>query len=1018
MPVPTLLQRIEAAQIRLKAIAGALWRASAPLPTLTYRPLRSPGFRQPPIAYPDEDAGWTPLAPGSLWGGWQTHFALRGSFRIPEAWDVPPAPGTALGLHLPLGEARDFEHPEALVYVDGRPLAAVDLHHPLIILPEALCDRADHALLLTGWTGLGGSEPAVLRLGQPALVVLDREVEAFLRLGRAALNAIGALDDVNPAKWDLLAALERGLGALDLRHPIENRPGAPFRESVAAGLAAFRAGLAAGVPPHPLTVHSVGHAHIDTAWLWTTTETRGKVERTFHTALHLLDQHPEYIFAQSQPQLYDWFRTAHPESFARIQEHVRAGRWEPVGGMWIEADCNITGAESLIRQFMLGRAFFDEHFGPGTMTPSLWLPDAFGFPASLPQIAAQAGMQGFFTIKLRWNEVNYFPYDSFWWRGIDGTRLLAHMSTIPYRGVVEEGATYNADPSPSSALYGWARQIDKHHRDVLMSYGWGDGGGGPTREMITMIAALADFPGVPRHRFSTIRAFYDHLRARYGADLPTWDGELYLETHQGTLTSQTRIKLWNHRAETLLHDVEFAATCASLLDTAYRYPHAELREAWRTVCLHQFHDILPGSSIGPVYEDAEDVFAPLLTRLAALREAALIAVAGQFSGGRIVVNPVDAQRVEPAPLAPLTIAPQREPAPAADGIVQPDRLESPWLRVQLDAAGAIVSIYDKAAQRELLPAGARANRLIAYLDRPARYDAWNIDPPALLPVLAEASAAEAIRVVTLDDGTSALHMTRRILNSTIRETIRLGEGGAALEFDLVIDWQDANAVLKAHFPLDVRARTARYGIQWGYVERPTHTNTAWDAARYEVAHHGWIDIGEAAYGVSLIDAGIYGASVRDTDLALTLVKRTRFPDPDGDTGERRLRYALRPHRDGETVGAARAALAFAHPVLSAHAANGIGGRNAAWSPLTIAPSGAAIVQTIKRSEDDRAVIVRLYEPAGTRQTAALAFGFPVRTVERADLYETPLEALPVTDGSVALTLRPFEIVTLRVTPAR
>lgn len=1015
MRVPTLTQRIDAVRTRLNLIAGQRFRVQHLLDDLRFRPLRPPGFRQPPIA--EAAADWTSIAPGSLWGDWQMHFAMCGGFRIPDAW-LPPADGTHIGLHLPLGEAREFEHPEALVSVDGRPLAAVDVHHPLIVLPDALLDDAPHALDLTGWTGLGGAEPALLRLGQPALVVIDRELDDLLLLGRAALNAVVTLDELHPAKWDLLAALEAGLRALDLRHPLINQPGAPFRESVADGLAALRDGLAAAGAPHPLTIHAVGHAHIDTAWLWTTTETRGKVERTFHTALHLMSHYPDYVLAQSQPQLYDWFRAAHPDSFARIQDRVRAGQWEPIGGMWIEADCNITGAESLIRQFMLGRAFFDAHFGAGAMTPILWLPDAFGFPASLPQIAALAGMQGFFTIKLRWNEVNEFPYDTFWWRGIDGTRLLAHMSTIPYNGSASDWATYNADPSPSSALYGWARQIDKHQRDVLMSYGWGDGGGGPTREMLDMIGALADFPGVPRHRFSTVRAFYDRIRDRYGDALPTWDGELYLETHQGTLTSQTRIKQMNHRAEVLLHDLEFAAACASLLDPDYAYPHADLRAAWQTVCLHQFHDILPGSSIGPVYDDAEASFAALFERLTALRDAALTTLAGQFASGAIHVNTVHARRREPTPLPPLTIAPlQRDDSADPAVTVVPRLMESPYLRVEFTGSGEIGRIYDKVAGRELLPDGAFANHLVAYEDRPARFDAWNHEPPALLPVLDEAAATPpgAITTVMLPDGRVALRQSRHILKSVIVQTICFGDGGRSLDFEVEIDWQDHDAMLKVHFPLDVRARSARCGIQWGHVERPTHTSTTWDAARYEIAHHGWIDVSEAGYGVSLIDAGIYGASVADNTLTLTLVKRARWPDPTGDGGLRRLRYALRPHHDGAITDTVTAALGFAHPVLTG-ASPSVGKRGEAWSPVTLTPETGAIIETIKRSEDDAALILRLYEPSGTRQSVTIAFGFPVADVQRATIYETAEAAITVTDNAVTLTLTPFEIMTLRVIP--
>jgi len=1042
MLVPTMKQRTEAIQTRLRLIAPQIIQARVPFAPVEYRPLRAPGFRTDAIDYDSPDAGWSVIPPGSYWGTWQTHFEMRTGYQIPADWDTH----ATLALHLPFGDAKEFEHPEALVSIDGVSLAAMDTHHQVIMLPEAFKDHAPHALYLRGWTGLGGGfwgmgDKQTLYMESPAVVLIDLELEQFVTAAQTALDTVKLLDDLQPAKYDLLTALESAFYMLDLRHPL----GAGFRESINSALIALKMVLKNSGVPHPLTVHGVGHAHIDTAWMWSTRETRGKVERTFHTALHMMEEYPEYIFVQSQPQLYDWFREAHPERFEDIKRKVAAGQWEPLGGMWVEADCNLTGAESLVRQFMLGRQFFKDHFGDDAETPILWLPDVFGYPASIPQIAAQAGMKYFFTIKLRWSEVNYFPYDTFWWQGIDGSRLLAHMSTIPYNGNPEDWATYNATPLPSSALNGWARQANKHHRDVLMSYGWGDGGGGPTREMLESMRAMREMPAVPRHRTTTVRDFYRLMQARYGDTLPIWNGELYLETHQGTLTSQTRIKRWNHDAEVLLHDVEFLATFASLLDPAYVYPHDEFHWAWRIVCLNQFHDILPGSSIGAVYEDAGVQFGEVTARLEVVKAAALAVITPYYDADVLVINTIAAHRAEVVALSTPTAtgssdlisswvpelgvqaikienaSPQDESSTLT---ATATLLENSFVRIELNSRGDITCIYHHGAERELLPKGGIANQFQAYDDHPANFDAWNVEPPALAPLIALAQPAESVRVVEHGSLRATLEITRRILDSRITQRITLTFNSALITFETEIDWQEKFALLKVAFPLAVHAKNATYGIQWGHVERPTHSNTTWDAAQYEVAHHGWFDLSESGFGVSLLDDGIYGCDARENIMRLTLVKRASTVDPVGDSGLRRMRYALAPHSDSAKMNIIVAAAQLSHPLIVAPA------RRQPTPPavpprfpldqalVSLETTFGALVETIKRSEDGTAVIVRLYETGGTRQQIQVTFAFPVASVHRANILEVVNESLTVhADQRVKLTITPFEIVTLRVVPA-
>lgn len=1030
MMFPTFMQRFNTLKTKLDRIAGQVITSSAPLAPFSLRLGNSPE--------------WHPLPHHSYWGINQTDFHMRGSYTVPASF---PADAEA-ALWLPLGDSGDFEHPEALLSIDGVPIAAVDRRHQRIRLgPAHRQPGATYAIDLHGWTGLGGALDGDERprcfIGAPALVTVDRAVEAFVALARAAFDAIAIMDEQRPEKHDLLAALEASLARLDTTAPAEVQ-----RRAAAAEGPALQASLAAIGGPHPLTLHGLGHAHIDTAWLWTLDVARAKVDRTFHTALHLMDEFPEYIFTSSAPQHYAWFKARHPESFERLAARVREGRWEPLGGMWVEPDLNVTGAESLVRQFILGRRWFAEQFGPDAETPVLWLPDTFGYPASIPQIAAQAGMRYFFTIKLRWSEVNEFPHDTFWWQGIDGTRLLAHMSTVPYMGRITDLATYNADPSPSSALNAWAKQKDKRQHDGLMAYGWGDGGGGPTREMLDMMRALAEFPGVPRHKPSRARDFYAHLEATHGDSLPTWDGELYLETHQGTLTSQHRIKRLNLSLERRLHDLEFLGAYATIHLPGFSYPAELIASAWQAACLHQFHDILPGSSIDAVYDDAERLLRPIIGALDEATAAVLGALAEHF-GGQIAANTVGAYQSQAVagPDGQQEIAfvsayaldrlqPLRKP-PFALVSGNAHHVDNQALRVTFDGLGALTHYAGQG--REFIIAGCPM-RFAAYEDRPAYFDAWNIDPALLTTPVAFLEGDEPPEIVTQTDYAFAIRFRRRLRNSPVTITVSFDHDTAEAVYDLDIDWQEKNLLFKVEIPLAIHARQAAYGIQWGQVVRPTHRNTTWEAAQWEVAHHGWLEVAEPRASAFVITDGVYGASVTQgrapdgqiiNTVSLTLVKRASTPAPQGDAGPRKLRFALRTFAypidqrladewlriRWQQHHAIERAATLANPLRFVTSAN---------PPLDLPPSlvqdenNACFIQTIKRAEDGAGLIMRLYETRGTGGAEAkLTFGFNVAQVQRADLLENPVADPEHMYGGrhVVLALRPFEIVTLRVTPA-
>ncbi len=579
----------------------------------------------PPVDLSADDTNWLVVQPNSHWLEAQTDFLLRTHFQVPAAWD----PESAIALHLPLGVTGDFSHPEALAYIDGEPYASCDRRHQEILLPERLRDGRDHLLALHGWTGGthllhivgGGSQqqqnPAErLWMGECVLVQIDQPTRDFVALARVALGIADQLSKNEPARAHLYNALDDAFKVLETREPLGER----FYASVPQAYDLLRAGVGTAGEPLDVDITAVGHAHIDVAWLWTLDQTRRKAGRTFHNVLRLMEQYPDFCFVQSQPQLYDYVRQDYPQLFEAITQRAKAGQWEPIGGMWVEADCKLSGSESLARQLLLGRNFFREHFGEGAESEVLWLPDVFGYAWDLPQLIKEAGLTYFFTIKIGWSQYNRLPYNSFWWQGLDGSRVLTHFSPTKEPGSAF-ASTYNAAATPGQVLGTWRNFQQKDWGkagqipSLLMSYGYGDGGGGPTREMQENIGEMATFPATPRVRKGKVIDFFRQLEetavgeASVGHRLPTWNGELYLEYHRGTYTTQARNKRANRKSEFLLHDAEFLATMAAVFDASYQYPHELLQEAWELVCLNQFHDIIPGSSIGAVYVESQEQYA-------------------------------------------------------------------------------------------------------------------------------------------------------------------------------------------------------------------------------------------------------------------------------------------------------------------------------------------------------------------------------------------------------------------------
>ncbi|MBN1436441.1 MAG: alpha-mannosidase [Sedimentisphaerales bacterium] len=1039
-------------QHRIKLIEPLVYRRRHNISSWRYIELAGPEV-DPPIGCDVDDKGWQEILPNTYWGKWEQDFVVRGSFAVPADW---PADGP-LALYLPMGESGDFfSHPESLVYIDGKSVTSCDRHHHEVTLPKSACDGKSHLLALHGWSGRGGwphgRVGTQLFMDQCEVVQVHQPTRDLIATARVACQVVAVLDNNNPAKGLILNALDAAFKALDTREPF----GDGFYDSVAEAHKVLKDGLKKAGPPMDVSIVATGHAHIDVAWLWTVAQSRRKSGRTFSNVLQMMEEFPDYSFTQSQPQLYDYLLRDYPDLFERIKEKVADGQWELIGGMWVEADCNVSGNESLARQFLLGRSFFRKHFGENAETPVLWLPDVFGYAWNLPQLIKLAGMDYFFTTKLGWSQYNRMPYDSFWWQGLDGTKVLTHFGTT---GEADMGivSTYNANVSAKQVMGTWQIfQQKEHQQELMMSYGFGDGGGGPTREMLENVRELAEFPAMPKMRHGKMKQYFADLEERSGDLLPTWNGELYLEYHRGTYTTQSHTKRGNRKSEFGLHDAEFLASVAQLTVDGYVYPAEKLDYAWKLVCLNQFHDILPGSSITPVYKRTEAEYAEIAEICQQIRQDALKALGAVIGGDMLLVNPssftrddlvfwpeklkagqvlqrdgkvLDCQAAEdgtwitPGAMAPFSVVPVQVVEGKAQAVantlaVSENLLENECLRVEFNKAGDIVSIYDKVDQREVLPADMVANQLQAFEDRPMKNDAWDIDI-YFEDKMWFSDPQASIKVLEKGPLKATLEIRRNILNSECVQRVSLAAGARQLDFDNKVQWNERNILLKVAFPVEVLSPSASFEIQWGYVQRPTHMNTSWDWARFETCAQKWVDLSEGDYGVSLLNDCKYGHDIRDNVMRISLLRSPTIPDKVADLGEHRFAYSLLTHSglvDSTTVAAA---YALNDPLIaSACQSDKKAKSNADWSQgLVRCDQDNVVIETVKRAEDGQGIIVRFYETLRRRSDITLKTGFALSQVSRVNLIEDQLEVLSHQANEVTIPLKPFEIVTLRLMPA-
>ncbi|MFC9910241.1 alpha-mannosidase [Streptomyces sp. NPDC059862] len=1002
-------ERVE--RVHNQRIKPAVYAATVPLQVAAWQ---APGE---PVPFEDAAAAtYEPFAMDTPWGPpWgTTWFRMQG--QVPADWA-----GRRVEAVIDLGFVGDWpgNQAEALVHLpDGTPLKAVNPQNQYVPIARSAAGGEEIHYLVEAASNpdiLANDFAAPTPLGD-VLTAGDRPLYTFRRADLAVLDEevwhlsldvqvlrelMLELGEHEPRRHEIAHALDRSLDALDL----DDIPG-----TAADARAVLQPVLAKPAHASAHTLSAVGHAHIDSAWLWPIRETKRKTSRTFSNVTALAEEYEEFVFACSQAQQYEWVRDNYPKVWERIKKAVVDGSWAPVGGMWVEADGNLPGGEAMARQLIHGKRFFMEHFG--IETKGVWLPDSFGYTAAYPQLAKLAGNDWFLTQKISWNQTNKFPHHTFWWEGIDGTRIFTHFPPVD---------TYNAEFSGKEMAHAVRNYQDKGRGTTsLAPFGHGDGGGGPTREMLERARRLADLEGSAKVRIEHPDAFFAAAREEY-PDAPVWAGELYLELHRATYTTQARTKQGNRRSEHRLREAELWATTAALHAPGYSYPYEQLDRLWKTVLLHQFHDILPGSSIAWVHREAEAEYARVAGELEAVTGEALAAL-GTGEARAFNTSPFDRAEVVRRADGETTVVnvPANGSAPLGNALTQDmvvvtDRvIDNGLVRVELADDGTLASVRDLRAQREVL--AGKGNLLRLHTDLPNYWDAWDIDKH-YKNRYTDLLDAESITVVERDPLLGALKVERSFgRGSRITQTITLRSGSSRIDIETEIDWHEAEKILKAGFPVDIRAQHSSAEIQFGHVQRPTHTNTSWEAARFEVSGHRWVHIGEPGYGVAVINDSTYGhdvsRTVREdggttTTVSLSLVRAPRVPDPEADQGRHRFTYSLLPGASIEDAIAEGYALNL--PLRVADAAG-------TPEPVVSVAGEGVTVEAVKLADDRSGdVVVRLYESRGGRAQGVLRTGFPFAGAQVTDLLERPLHDADVTgDGGVSVTLRPFQVLTLRL----
>lgn len=996
-------------------------------------------------ALPTSFEGWDTLRTGDTWKGRDRFLWMHKEIPVPAEWKGRKIVGIFDFGNTGAGNNSGFE---SMLYLNGSMYQGVDVNHKEAFFEDINCGRVMDVTFRL-WSGLeGGGVPTEQehRIARADLAWLDEQVDDFYYMAQMVWETLGQLNEFDPIQHDLRRALDEACHCIDWSYPGSDA----FYESVHEADVLLNEAIDGMNKNSSVNVSCVGHTHIDMAWLWRLKHTREKGSRSFSTVLRLMKQYPEYIFLQTQPQIYEYMKEDFPEIYAQIKERVAEGRWEADGAMWVEADCNLTSGESLTRQILLGSKFIKDEFGKEV--EYLWLPDVFGYSWALPQILKKAGINTFMTTKISWNQYNRMPHDTFMWKGIDGSEVLTHFITTPDPWS-EPGSwfyTYNGKLTPKTVKGTWEAYSEKQmNKDLLISFGYGDGGGGVNRDMLENRRRIDKIPGLPNLKITTAAEYFRKLHETVEETdqyVHTWDGELYLEYHRGTYTSQGYNKRMNRKMELLYRRTEWlTAMDAVNKGSIAESQQEELTKGWKHILTDQFHDIIPGSSIHEVYEDSRKDYeyiesvaqgvcrGALADLLEEKQDAWTVFNASAWTRGEIVTVPNDragvycdadgneltAQQAGDVTYVEVKDVPAmgtaaiffKEQAPAetkAAFTINGRDIETPYYSISLNGYGQITRLFDKTFGREVLPKGERANVLQMFEDKPLDNDAWDIDI-FYQQKMREITDLTKFEVTECGALQMKIHMEWNYMSSFIAQDMVLYSDSRRIDFKTFVDYHEQHQLMKAAFPVDIRSTYGTYDVQYGNVRRPNHWNTSWDQARFESVAHRWADLSERNYGVSLLNDCKYGHDIKDNVIRISLLKAGTHPDHLQDQGQHVFTYALLPHGGDFVEGnVVQEAYALNDPMQTAEGVCTFG----AESFVTF-DNDQVELDAVKKSEDGKYLVIRFHEFAGSAQKVTVRPGFAFREWTECDLRERPLGEWS-RDKEIALDLHAYEIKTILI----
>lgn len=965
------------------------------------------------------ESGWQPFTADTKMTGRDAHYWLRASFKTP-----PKKENTSYYIKCTTGFEGEWDgtNPQGIIYLNGEMVQGVDTNHTEIYL------EPDTEYTMYNYFYLG-----LIKNNVPlhmAMYELDEKSEQLYYDIRVPYDVFMMHRQNEDAHEIIIPVLEQTCNLIDFRKPFSDEYKASVSRAVDFIEEEFYEKICTeeGKP----IVDCIAHTHIDIEWLWARAQTREKIQRSFTNALALMKKYPEYKFMLSQPELYRYLKEEAPEKYEELKQLVKEGRWEPEGAMYVEADCNLISGESLVRQIYQGKRFFKDEFGVDNKI--LFLPDVFGYSAAIPQILKKSGIRHFVTSKISWNETNTMPVDCFMWEGLDGTEIFTNFITAQnYKGIdPDRYTTYVGHLTPSEIKGTWNKFIEKQysHR-ALSTYGFGDGGGGPTKEMLENQRRIAKgIPGMPVTKLPTLIEHLDKKREEFDESCkklkrtPKWVGELYLELHRGTYTSMAKNKRGNRKSEQALGKAEGLSYIGLMLGS--EYDAKGLYNNWNRVLHNQFHDIIPGSSIKDVYDGTDVDYKEIAEYTDGVINEKIGVIAKNITtdGGLLVYNPSGFERSGIATVGGKTVE-LTEAIPAfgwkvvnkfndecrvaVNGLTA----ENKFYKMTLDNAGRIAELFDKSANRQVFKSGEYGNEFQAFEDFPRLYDNWEITDYYKQKKWVLDDEAQ---ITPVTDGSRAgFRVVKKYLDSEIIQNIWLYSDTDRIDFDTDIDWQERNQVLKVAFPVDVHANTATYETQFGHIERPTHGNTSWDQAKFEVCAHKWVTVAENGYGVGLLNDCKYGFNTEGSTMKLTVLKCSQYPNEEADQGAHKLTYSIMAYEgDFREAGVINEAYALNQPFTVAQVCANKGALADEFS-LVSCDRANVIVETVKKAEDDDGMIVRMYDAFNRRANATVTVAEGFKKAYLCDLMENQIEELEFSDNKVTVPVSNFEIITLKFT---